>query len=675
MSQPPRPERRPVERLLHGDRCVDPYAWLRDREDPAVIEHLEAENAYTGSALAHLADLRKALYAEMLGRVQETDTSAPVLHGPYRYYTRTEEGRPFRVHCRAPRDGGSETVLLDENERAEGKTSYRLGSIRVSPDHSMLAFTEDAAGAERYALHVLKLSDGSDAITPIEGLKVALAWIDDATLLFTVPDAMDRPYRAMRLRLGAEPELLYEEKDDRFFLGVARTLDGERVVVQVASKTSAELWYLDTADPLGPLQLLAERRPGVLYDATHHPSGWFVQLNDTGVNFRLVRATEGQAPSAWEEVLPHDEAVYLTGVQAFADHVALFVRREGQARVRILDLGSGEVHEIAEPEAACTATAGILREFRTSVLRYGVSSQVTPNCDVDYDMATRERTVVKQRPIRGGHDSTRYVTTRLEAKAPDGTTVPVAVAHRRDLVLDGTNPALLYGYGSYGICYDPEFSINALSLLERGMVVAIGQIRGGGDMGRAWYEAGKLQHKQNTFDDFAACCSALAAKGYTSPDRLVIWGGSAGGLLMGAMVNQHREVFGAVVARVPFVDVTNTMLDDSLPLTVTEYEEWGNPNEPEAYATIRAYSPYDNVVTGAKPAILATGGLNDPRVGFWEPAKWVARLRDCQTNDTPILLHMHLGAGHGGPTGRYAYLEDLALIYAFVLDAAGAGHS
>ena len=671
MSVPPRPERRRVEHRLHGETRLDDYAWLRDRDDPAVLRHLEAENDHTAAKLEHLGGLRKRLYEEMLGRIQETDTSAPLPHGAYDYYTRTEAGRGFKLHCRTRRGTGSEEMLLDENTRAEGHSSYRLGAIIASPSHRRLAFTEDDAGSERYTLYVVDLATGRALIEPVAGLKESIAWVDDDTLLYTVPDAMDRPYRAMRLRLGGHPELLHEESDERFYMGVGRTRDGMRAVVVLGSKTSSELRYLPTDRPDAPLQVLAKRRPNVLYYAAHHPQGWWVWSNDAGVNFRLLVAEEGQPTEAWEEVLAHDPSVYITDVQPLARHLAIFVRRDGLARLWVMGLASRVVHEVEQVDAVCTVEEGDNRNFDTGVLRYEVSSMVTPGQDVDYDLEARTTTIVKQRPVLGGYDPTRFVTARIVAVAPDGTRIPISVAHRRGMPLDGSAAALLYGYGSYGVCYDPQFSITAVSLLERSMVVAIAHIRGGGDLGRAWYEAGKLANKQNTFTDFAACCQALCQHGFTSSDRLALSGGSAGGLLMGALVNQHPRRFTAVVARVPFVDVTTTMLDETLPLTVTEYEEWGNPNEPEAYRTIRAYSPYDNIEHGPKPAVLATGGLNDPRVGFWEPAKWVARLRDHNTGDSDILLHMHLGAGHGGPTGRYAHLEEIALIYAFVLDKVG----
>jgi oligopeptidase B len=671
--RPPVADRRPIVRSAHGDDRVDDYAWLRNRDDPAVIAHLEAENAWTETALAHVGDLRERLYTEMVGRVQETDTGAPVPHGPYVYYTRTVEGAQYAVHCRRPSGGGDEQILLDENVVAGDHGYFHLGDAEVSPDHGTLAYSVDFTGAERYTLHVRSLETGVDLAYVLEGVSYSIAWSSDATSLFyTRPDAAMRPWQIWRHQLGAANDtdaLVLQEDDERYFASVARTRSGAYILIALNSQMTSEVHLLRSDDPTAAPSVIEPRRQGIEYAVDHHDDRLFIVTNDEALNFRLVAAPVA-TPSRehWVEVVPHREDVKLEGVDLFARHAVLFERIDGLRRITIMRLRDGASHVIDQPESVYAASPGSNPEWDTDTLRFEYTSLVTPRSAVDYGMESHERTTVKQEPVLGGYDPGDYVTGRLWAVAADGARVPISFVHRRDVALDGTAPALLYGYGSYEICIDPRFNSARLSLLDRGFVYAIAHIRGGGELGRRWYEDGKLLHKRNTFTDFIACADYLVEQRFTSHARLAIRGGSAGGLLMGAVVNLRSDVAAAVVAEVPFVDCLTTMFDPDLPLTVGEYEEWGNPNDATTYAYMRSYSPYDNVVPGRHPALLVTAGLNDPRVGYWEPAKWVARLRDGSDGASPILLKTELGAGHGGASGRYDSWRDEALVLAFVID-------
>jgi oligopeptidase B len=671
--RPPVADRRPIVRSAHGDDRVDDYAWLRNRDDPAVIAHLEAENAWTETALAHVGALRERLYTEMVGRVQETDTGAPVPHGPYVYYTRTVEGAQYAVHCRRPSGGGDEQILLDENVVAGDHGYFHLGDAEVSPDHGTLAYSVDFTGAERYTLHVRSLETGVDLPDVLEGVSYSIAWSSDATSLFyTRPDAAMRPWQIWRHQLGAANDtdaLVLQEDDERYFASVARTRSGAYILIALNSQMTSEVHLLRSDDPTAAPSVIEPRRQGIEYAVDHHDDRLFIVTNDEALNFRLVAAPVA-TPSRehWVEVVPHREDVKLEGVDLFARHAVLFERIDGLRRITIMRLRDGASHVIDQPESVYAASPGSNPEWDTDTLRFEYTSLVTPRSAVDYGMESHERTTVKQEPVLGGYDPGDYVTGRLWAVAADGARVPISFVHRRDVALDGTAPALLYGYGSYEICIDPRFNSARLSLLDRGFVYAIAHIRGGGELGRRWYEDGKLLHKRNTFTDFIACADYLVEQRFTSHARLAIRGGSAGGLLMGAVVNLRSDVAAAVVAEVPFVDCLTTMFDPDLPLTVGEYEEWGNPNDATTYAYMRSYSPYDNVVPGRHPSLLVTAGLNDPRVGYWEPAKWVARLRDGSDGASPILLKTELGAGHGGASGRYDSWRDEALVLAFVID-------
>ena len=686
---PPLAKRVPHVHEAHGDRRADDYHWLRNREDPDVTAYLEAENAYTEAVMAPTKALQDRLYAEIVGRIQETDLSVAIPHGPYRYYSRSVEGLQYHVFCRRPAEApegepgdrgvpeGAEAVLLDHNAVAEGHEYCEIGLFEVSPDHHLLAWSVDTAGDEEYLLHIRDLTTGADLADTIPGTYYGGAWAsDNATLFYSTLDDAHRPWRIWRHRLGtdtAEDVLVHQEDDDRFFASVSRTRSGGFIVIGLNSATTSEVRILDAGDPEGEFRVVEPRRQDVEYYLDHHGDRFFILANDDAPNFRLVEApvTDPGRP-AWRELIPHRPDVKLEGIDAFAGHLVVLERAEAVRRLRIRDLGAGDEHVVDQPEAVSrVGVPGSLNpEFNTTTLRYTYTSLVTPSSVYSYDVETRERQLLKQEPVLGGYDPSRYVTERLWATAPDGTRVPISAVRRADTPTDGTAPALLYGYGSYESCSDPYFSSLRLSLLDRGLTFAIAHVRGGGEMGRPWYEAGKLHHKTNTFTDFIACAEQLVETGWASPQRLVMLGGSAGGLLVGAVLNQRPDLFAGAVAEVPFVDVVSTISDPSLPLSVIEWEEWGNPAEADFYATMKSYSPYDNVTPQHYPALLVTAGLNDPRVSYWEPAKWVARLRATTKGNAPLLLRTEMGAGHGGPSGRYDAWRKEAFTYAFILSAA-----
>ena len=698
-SAPPVAERRPVTLEAHGDTRVDDWYWLRDRDDPAVIAHLEAENAYTEAELARTVPLQEAIYAEMVARIQETDLSVPVRKGPWRYYSRSVEGSSYGIQCRRSVEGGDdrEHVLLDENQLAEGHDYFSLGSFSISPDHRWLAYATDTTGGERYTLRFRDLEHGVDPPEAIGGTSAGVAWANDDTTVFYVRvDETMRPFQLWRHRVGTDPGsdvLLLEEPDDHFFLGVGRTKDDRFVLCGFHSQITSEIRVLDADDAEGDFTVFDARRHGVEYavdhdrgdPATGRPARFLVVTNDGAEDFRLMEAPD-DAPGrdGWREVIGARPGVRLDGVDPFAGHLVLYEREGGETRIRVIDHATGASTPVAQPESPSTVWGDANPEYDSTVLRYGYTSLTTPRSVFDLDLVDGGLTLLKRQPVLGGFDPSQYRTERQWATAPDGTRVPISLVYRPDLVtrpgdgVGGGAPCLLYGYGSYEISADPSFSSLRLSLLDRGFVYAIAHVRGGGELGRHWYEDGKFAAKPHTFSDFVACARHLVDGGWTTPERLAARGGSAGGLLMGAVANLAPELFAAIVAEVPFVDCLTTVLDETLPLTVIEWEEWGNPVEdPEIYAVMKGYSPYDNVAATSAdggavryPDILATGGLTDPRVGFWEPAKWVARIRAANPVNR-VLLKMEMGAGHGGPSGRYDAWKDEAFVFAFVLDALG----
>ena len=674
-ASPPQAPRRPTVLRLHGDERIDDWYWLRDRDDPETLAYLEAENAYTEAMTAHTRELQELLYEEIRGRIQETDQSAPVPDHGHWYYRRTVAGQQYTIHCR--RSGSAEApeqVLLDENELSAGFDYFRLGVLKASPDHSKLAYSTDTKGAERYTLRIRDAETGHDLPDEIPNTYYGLAWSSDSrTVFYTRPDDAMRPHELWRHVVGTDPAedvLVHTEPDERFFLSVHRTRSGAFVVLELESMVTSEAWILDAEDSGGRFRVVEARRQGVEYSLDHRGESFLIVTNDQAPNFRLVEApVEAPGRENWRELVPNRDDVRLIDVDAFAGHLALYERAEALRRIRVVDPLTAEGGPLAQPETVYTAMRGDNREFETGVLRFHYTSLVTPPTVIDHDVTTGKRTVVKQEPVLG-YEPERYTTERTWATAADGERVPMSIVYRRDRGRDG-GPALLGGYGSYEFSSDPVFASSRISLLDRGFLLAIAHVRGGGELGRRWYEDGKLERKPNTFTDFIAAAEHLVAEGWTSPEQLAARGGSAGGLLMGAAVNLRPELFGAVVAEVPFVDVVTTMLDQTLPLTVTEWEEWGNPNDRTFYELMKAYSPYDNVETKDYPPLLVTAGLNDSRVQYWEPAKWVAKLRATKTDSNPLLLRTRMETGHSGPSGRYERWREDAFVYAFVLDALG----
>ena len=679
---PPQAERRPHSLVAHGHERIDDWFWLSDRDNPEVIAYLEAENAFTKASLAHTEGLQAKIFEEIRSRIQETDASAPEVDGPWWYFTRTVEGLQYGIHCRRPigsaDDGPGVQVLLDENALAEGHDFFHLGGFEPSPDHRVLAYATDTTGGERHTLRFRDLEAGSELEDVIEDVYYEQAWANDnATIFYTRPDKAMRPYQVWRHKIGTpahDDVLVHQEDDERFFAGVSRTRSGAFVLVEVRSKVTTETRFLSADDPTAEPRTLQPREQDVEYYVDHSGDRFFIVTNaDGAVNAKLVEApVSDPGRHRWTEVVPHRPDVKLEGADAFANHLVLAEWEQGLQRRVVRRIADGETHVIEQPEPVYSLDGGGNHVFDTTTYRFTYTSMVTPPSAIDYDVESRNRTVVKQTPVLGGFDASDYTTDRIWATAPDGVKVPISILHRKDTPLDGSAPALLYGYGSYEISIPPTFASMRLSLVDRGFVYAIAHIRGGGELGRPWYDDGKLLKKRNTFTDFIAAAEHLVAQGYTSPERLACRGGSAGGLLIGAVLNLRPDLFRAAVADVPFVDCVTTILDASLPLTVIEWEEWGNPVESkEVYDYMRSYAPYDNVQAKEYPAMLVTAGLNDPRVSYWEPAKWVAKLRATKTGDHPLLLKTEMGAGHQGPSGRYEVWKDEALTYAFLLDALG----
>jgi oligopeptidase B len=670
---PPVAERRPHVDTLFGEVRQDDWFWLRQKDDPAVRAYLEAENTYADRVMAPIAGLRETLYQEMLGRIRQTDLTVPYRQGAWLYYTRTEEGKQYPIYCRKPHPDGAEQVLLDLNEMARGQTFMGLGAFEVSDDGHRLAYTVDTTGFRQYALRVKDLRTGT--VLPDQAARVgSVAWAaDNRTLFYTVENDAKRQYRLYRHALGAAHDQLYEEADERFSVGVYRTRSRGWLVLGIGSLTTSEARVLRADRPREAFRVVSERRQDREYDVDHRGDRFYIRVNDTGRNFRLVTAPVNDPREAnWREVIPHRADVYLAGVEPFHDHLVRIERREGLTHFVVTDLRTEATHEVAFPEPAYAAFLTGNAEFDTPVLRYSYQSFVTPSSVYDYDMNTRQATLLKRMEVLGGYDPAQYVSERTWARARDGTRVPISLVYRRGLPRDGTAPLLLYSYGAYGNTMSATFSSARLSLLDRGLVYAIAHIRGGGEMGKAWHDDGRMLRKMNTFTDFIDCAEFLVAEGYAARDRIAAQGGSAGGLLMGAIVNLRPDLWRAVVANVPFVDVINTMRDSTLPLTVGEFEEWGSPFIAEQYAYMRQYSPYDNLARRDYPALLVTTSFNDSQVLYHEPAKYVARMRTMRTDANPLLFVTNMGAGHGGASGRYDRLREVARDWSFVLWQLGA---
>ncbi|TMC38930.1 MAG: S9 family peptidase [Chloroflexi bacterium] len=683
-ARPPVAAERPQVLEAHGDRRVDPYYWLRDKTNPDVIAYLEAENAYADTVMAEGADLEDRLYHEIVGRVQETDTSAPTLYKGWWNYTRTVEGLDYEIYCR--RRGSMdapEEVVLDGNELAVGHKYFELGYVERSPDEGLIAYAMDVDGSELHALRFRDLTTGRDRDDVIDGVYYGAAWSADSRTFFYVrPDKTMRPFQVWRHRLGTDASddvLVSQEEDERYEVSVELSKTERYIFISTASQVSGEYRFLPSDAPDSAPVLIEPRRENVEYSVDHHDDRFLILTNDGATNFRLMAApVTSPGRESWTEVVPERPGVRLNFTDVHRRYVVLGQRSDGLQRLEVLEFSTGDLHVVAQPDAAYTAFPGSNPDYESDVMRFFYTSLTAPWQAVDYDMTTQARTIVKEQPVRGGYNRDDYATERLWATARDGARVPISIVYKKSLLpIHGEVPAkpaeglLLYGYGAYEHSNDPMFDPARLSLLDRGFAFAIAHVRGGGEMGREWYESGKLLRKRNTFDDFVACAEHLIAQGYTTPERLAIRGRSAGGLLIGAVLNARPELFACAVAQVPFVDALTTMLDDKLPLTVNEYDEWGDPGQVEIYAYMKGYSPYDNVREARYPALLVMGGLNDPRVSYWEPAKWVAKLRTADRGDRPIILKTQMGSGHMGPSGRYESWREEAFVMAFLIRQLG----
>ena len=680
-STAPVARREPKQTPLHGTVLVDDYAWLREKENPEVTAYLEAENAYAEAVMAPLAGLRDELYQEMLSHIKQTDISVPYRDGSWWYYSRTEEGLQYPVYCRkADVPHATEEVILDGNALAEGHAFMAIGDTNVTDDGRWLAYSVDHTGFRQYTLHIKDLTSGEVLEGTVERVGSIVWAADNKTLLYTVEDEeQKRQYQLWRHELGTAHSadvLVFEEPDERFNLGAGRTRDGKFLIMEAGSHTTSESRFLAADTPAGEWTLMAEREDEHEYSIDHRKGLWFIRTNDQGRNFRLVTApvaTPGRA--FWTELLAHRTGVMLEEIDLFDRFFVACEREDGLPRLRLWHFTENDraiqSNEIRFPEPVYSAFPHINREFDATRFRYAYQSLVTPSSVYEYDLATSNSTLLKQVEVPGGFDRELYASERVFATAADGARVPISLVYRKDKRVARRNPLYVYGYGSYGYSLPIGFNANRLSLLDRGVVMSYAHIRGGGDLGKPWHDAGKMLVKRNTFSDFVAAAEYLTASGYGDPSRVAIEGGSAGGLLMGAVTNLKPEIFRAVVSHVPFVDVMNTMLDASLPLTVPEYEEWGNPNEAEYFHYMLSYSPYENLKPGSYPAMLVKTSLHDSQVMYWEPAKYVAKLRTLKTDAHPLLLVTNMQAGHGGASGRYDYLKEIAFDYAFLIRELG----
>ncbi len=669
--QPPVARKVPHETKIHGTTLKDDYFWLREKANPEVITHLEAENAYTETVMAPTKALQETLYKEMLGRIKQTDLSVPSRIGDYFYYSRTEEGKQYPYMCR--RKGsmtGPEEVLLDLNKLAEGHSFLGLGAYSISDDGNLLAYSTDTTGYRQYTLHVKDLRSGQTLPEAIERTGSVVWANDNKTIFYTTEDAVSkRSDKFWRHELGTDKnELVVEEKNELFDLGAGRSLDKKVIFVGSYAKTSRELQYLPADNPTGQFKVILPRVEGHEYDVDHYGGEFYITTNKGAKNFRVVTAPMSDpSEKNWKPFIAHKPGLKIEGLTFFANHIVVSEREGGLNYLRVIDMKTKDSHRLATDEADYAMGLSSNPEFNTTTVRFNYQSMVTPSSVYDYDLNTRQRTLLKRQEVLGGYDPAKYEARRIWATAKDGTKVPISIVHKKGVKLDGTAPLLLYAYGSYGASMSPTFSSGRLSLLDRGVIYALAYIRGGGELGEEWREQGRMMYKMNTFTDFIDSADYLVKNKFTASDRLVIQGGSAGGLLMGAVVNMRPDLFKAVVAQVPFVDIMNTMLDASLPLTTSEWIEWGNPNKREEFGYMLKYSPYDNVKAQKYPSMLVQVSLNDSQVPYWEGAKWAAKLRALKTDTNPLLLKTNMGAGHGGASGRYDALRETAFTYAYML--------
>jgi oligopeptidase B len=681
MPSLPTAPKRPHKITQHGQTRIDEYFWMRYREDPAVIDYLTSENEYLEEIMQHTTTLQEQLYEEMKGRIKEDDETVPAQHGDYYYHTRTETGKQYPYYCRKyGSPNAPEEIILDQNALADGKSFCRIGAFRISPDHTKLAYSVDPDGTEKCIINIKDLTTGElyPEEIPNTGGNVythdGIEWAsDNQTFFYTVRDEALRPYKIFRHVLGTDPtadDLVLHEKDETYYLSLGKTRSQAFITAFSSSTLTTEVSILPTDQPQGDFLVFEPRQEGVEYEIEHLGERFFIITNQEALNFKLMETPIGATGrNNWQEVVGHQDDVHILGLEAFENQLVLFERKEGFKQIRISGVdGIQNVYYVPFPEPVYNVILSPNPEFKTPLLRFHYSSLITPESVIDFDMKRKVWELKKQQEIPSGYDPTQYVSERLHATAPDNTAVPISIVYKKGLAKNGGNPTLLYGYGSYGASTDPSFVANRFSLIDRGFLFAIGHIRGGSEMGRAWYEDGKMGNKCNTFTDFIACGEHLIEQGYTSQEKLAIYGGSAGGLLVGACMTMKPDLCQVVIAKVPFVDVVSTMSDPSIPLTTLEYDQWGNPDDREYFDYMMSYSPYDNIRETNYPEILITTGMNDPRVAYWEPAKFAARLRAMKTDKNLLLLKTNMEAGHAGASGRYDYLKEIAFDYAFLLD-------
>ncbi len=676
LPAPPVAKKVPKITEIHGHKLVDNYFWLRDKKNPEVRAYLAAENVYTEAVMKPTAPLQKKLYDEMLSHIKQTDVEVPYKEGEYFYYSRTEAGKQYSIRCRKRGSlEAPEEIVLDINQLAKGQAFMHLAAYDVSEDGNLLAYSTDTTGFRQYVLAVKDLRTGKLLVDHAEKVG-SVAWANDnKTLFYTVEDAAKRQYRLYRHTVGTSghDELVYEEKDERFDVYAMKTRSKAYIFLVSASHTTSEMQYIPADQPMAPWKIMEPRKQGIEYYPDHNGDFFYIRVNDTGRNFRLVKAPVNDPRSQnWQEMVAQRASVMLEDTDFFKNYYVLYEREFGLPQIRVTDLRSGQSRRIEFPESAYDTGNDVNREYDTSKFRYGYESFITPHSVFEYDMGSGTSTLLKQKEVPGSYDHTRYQVEQIQATASDGVKVPISVVHLKGAILNGKGPLYLYAYGSYGAPMDVDFDSEIFSLVDRGVVYAIAHIRGGGEMGKAWHDDGRMMHKKNTFTDFIACAEYLTAQGYGSKDKLVIEGASAGGLLMGAVLNMRPDLFHAAIVGVPFVDVINTMLDESIPLTVPEFEEWGNPKKEAEFDYMITYSPYDNVAAKAYPNMLVRTSFNDSQVMYWEPAKYVAKMRSLRTDHNVLILKTNLSpAGHGGASGRYDRLHDAAFDYAFILTQMG----
>ncbi|NOZ74697.1 MAG: S9 family peptidase [FCB group bacterium] len=674
MLKPPRARKIPRDVTVHDDPRTDNYFWLRDRNNPEVVDYLNRENEYTSAVMKSTEELRNTLFNEMKSRIKETDLSVPVKIDEYYYYHRTEAGKQYPIYCRKLKSlEASEEIILDQNQLAEGKDFLSIGALKVSPNHQLLAYSVDESGNENFTIFIKDLRTGDLLSDQITGSYYSLEWANDnQTLFYNTLDAAHRPYKVFRHLLGSDQTsdlLVYEESDEKYFLDVSKSKSQAYLFLKSESEITTEIRKIDADLPGEAPSVILPRKEGVEYSVAHRGSEFFILTNEDAINFKLVKTPVTRPEREnWVTVVPHDPNILLEFTEEFADYLTVFIRDRGTEKILVLPFTGTPEYSITFDEPVYSLGGQPNPEFSATSLRFSFSSLKTPRKIMAVDLNSGEQTLLKQDEVPGGYNPDHYTTRRVWAPARDGARIPLSILYRKDLEITSRTPLYLYGYGSYGSTIDPYFSSNRFSLVDRGFIYVIAHIRGGGFLGRSWYENGKWLHKKNTFTDFIDAAEYVIDQNMTDPDHLVIAGGSAGGLLMGAVTNMRPDLFQVVVASVPFVDVINTMLDESIPLTVIEFDEWGNPKDKTYYNYMISYSPYDNIKAQDYPDMLITAGLNDPRVGYWEPAKFTAKLREMKTDQNILLLKTNMGAGHMGASGRYDYLKEVAFRYTFILD-------